>query len=55
MAPDELWEITRGGWTMKRRNYQYALCVHDGIVRGIWRVTGREPGSLVTGPPSTSR
>lgn len=25
---------------VKRRPYRYALCVHDGIVRGIWRVTG---------------
>lgn len=40
MSPDELWEITRGGWTMKRRPYKYAMCVHDGIVRGVWRVTG---------------
>jgi hypothetical protein len=40
MSPDELWEITRGGWTMRRRDYRYAMCVHDGIVRGVWRVTG---------------
>jgi len=42
MTADELWEITRGGWTFRRRDnhYKYAFCVHDGIVRGVWQITG---------------
>ncbi len=40
MTTDELWEITRGGWTMRRHDYVLAFCVHDAIVRGVWRVTG---------------
>ena len=43
MTVDELWEVTRGGWTFKHRPYKYAFCVHDGITRGIWRVTGWDP------------
>lgn len=40
MTTDELWEITRGGWTMRRRDFVLAFCVHDAIIRGVWRVTG---------------
>lgn len=40
MSEDKLWEITRGGWKMRTRPYRYAFCVHEGIVRGVWRVTG---------------
>jgi hypothetical protein len=40
MTADELWEITRGGWPMKRRDYRFAFCVHEGIIRGVFRVTG---------------
>lgn len=43
MKVEEMWEATRGGWTFKRRPYKYAFCVHDGIVRGIWRITGWDP------------
>ena len=45
MSVDEMWEITRGWWGMRRRDYKYALCVHAGIVRGIWRVSGWDPDS----------
>lgn len=45
MSADEMWEITRGWWGMRRRNYKYALCVHAGIVRGIWRVSGWDADS----------
>ena len=30
---------------MRRRDYRYAFCVHAGIVRGVWRVTGWDPES----------
>jgi hypothetical protein len=41
MSTPQLWEITRGGWTFRRRDdYKYAFCVHEGIVRGVWRITG---------------
>lgn len=40
MSTDDLWAITRGGWKIRRRDYRYAFCVHDGIIRGVWRVTG---------------
>jgi hypothetical protein len=43
MTVDEVWDATRGGWTFRRRPYKYALCVHNGITRGIWRVTGWDP------------
>lgn len=40
-----MWEITRGWWGMRRRDYRYAFCVHTGIIRGVWRVTGWDPAS----------
>ena len=43
MTVDEMWEATRGGWTFKQRAYKFAFCVHGGITRGIWRVTGWDP------------
>lgn len=43
MTVEEMWEATRGGWTFKYRPYEYAFCVHNGITRGIWRVTGWDP------------
>lgn len=43
MSADELWKITRGGWPIRFRDYKYVFCVHDAIVRGVWRVTGWDP------------
>jgi hypothetical protein len=40
MNAEEMWEVTRKAWRMQRRTYRHAFCVHDGIVRGVWRVTG---------------
>ena len=45
MDIEPMWEITRGWWRMRRRDYRYAFCVHAGIVRGVWRVTGWDPQS----------
>ena len=30
---------------MTRRDYRFAFCVHAGIIRGVWRVTGWDPDS----------
>lgn len=43
MSIEDMWEATRGGWTFKRRPYKFAFCVHDAIVRGVWRVTDWDP------------
>lgn len=40
MDPDEMWEVTRKSWKIRRRTYKYAFCVHGAIVRGVWEVTG---------------
>jgi hypothetical protein len=40
MTPDEMWEKTRGAWKIGRRDYKSVFCVHGGIIRGVWRVTG---------------
>jgi hypothetical protein len=45
MTVEDMWEVTRGWWKMRRRDYRHALCVHGGIVRGVWRVSGWDPQS----------
>ena len=45
MDADSMWEATRGWWKMRRRDYRTAFCVHGGIVRGVWRVSGWDPDS----------
>jgi hypothetical protein len=45
MDAEAMWEATRGWWKMRRRDYRYAFCVHGGIIRGVWRVTGWDPDS----------
>lgn len=46
MSEPEMWEVTRKSWRIKRRDdYKYAFCVHAGIVRGVWRITGWDPQS----------
>jgi hypothetical protein len=45
MDAQPMWEITRGFWRMRRRDYSTAFCVHGGIIRGVWWVTGWDPRS----------
>jgi len=45
MDAEAMWAKTRGWWKMQKREYQYAFCVHAGIVRGVWRVTGWDADS----------
>jgi hypothetical protein len=45
MDVDPMWEVTRGWWPMRRRDYRYAFCVHGAIIRGVWEVRGWDPES----------
>jgi hypothetical protein len=45
MTEPEMWKITRRAWKVRRRPYKYVFCVHDAIIRGVWRVTSWEAES----------
>jgi uncharacterized protein len=50
----ELYDATRGIWSMNPQIHavEYALCVHDGIVREVYKVAGWFPaGSTFTSRP----
>lgn len=42
MAPDELYEATRGWWRIGRRreNADYAFAVNRGVIREVYKVSG---------------
>ena len=45
MSEPEMWTITRRAWKLRKRDYKYAFCVHDGIIRGVWEINGWETTS----------
>jgi hypothetical protein len=45
MTADELYASTRAWWRIGRREYPYAVAVHEGITRAVWAI---DPGSWVS-------
>lgn len=45
MTPGELYASARAWWRIGRRDYPYAVAVHEGITRAVWAV---EPSSWVS-------
>jgi hypothetical protein len=38
MTPEELYASARGWWRIGKRDYPYAVAVHNGITRAVWAI-----------------
>jgi hypothetical protein len=53
MTPEELYASARAWWRIGKRNYPYAVAIHEGITRAVWVidptswVSHRRPGEQV--------
>ena len=45
MTPEELYASARAWWRIGKRNYRYAVAVHNGITRAVWEI---DPASWVS-------
>lgn len=45
MTPEELYASARAWWRIGRRDYPYAVAVHEGITRAVWAI---DPASWVS-------